>query len=1081
MFRTALRFLTVSLAAASFAPALEKIQLPISSDLTPDGKTIVFAWSDDLWTASINGGEAKKLTFHAAPDENPKISKDGKFVFFNSERTGSRQVFRMPIGGGTPEQITFHTEGSYLEDLHPTKPVILVSGVRDHAGRRPYRLLEKPLDPEKDEQLAFDADARNGRYSPDGKMILFVREGAPVYRKGYHGHQASRIWLYDINKKSFSEPVKDSTGCRYPVWARDGKSFYYVTSRSGSFNLWHHKLGQKKDQQVTKFPDDSIFAPSLSRDGKTLVFRHLFHLYHLSTKPGSSPKKIEFYHRTNLPHPKTQAFTSKSTRDATVTPTGLEWAFVAGGDIWAMDTVLKEPHRLTNSPAMESDIYFAHGGKHLYFKKDNGITVNYHRMSRTNAKDFWWTAESFDTKAITKGSKDKWGFSLSPDEKHIAWIEYPGTLMIAKPDGSEARPLLKRWNSPSYVWSPKGKYLAYSAEDENYNSDVFIVATDGKSDPVNVSRHPDSDYGPRWSPDGKTLAFVGRRFSTETDLFFVHLNRETHFRSDRDARLESARKAMAKDPQYKEDPPEKKEGDDKEKADEKEEKKPEKKADPGLQIDFEDIQKRIQRIKLSGVRPGGLQWMPDSKNLIFQSGGSIYRVSAKAGAKPAVMVKASGTILRYRETDKIYFLSGGVPAFLTRGKVTTYPFKLNYERDRAQHQRMGLRMAWRTLRDRFYDPAMNNRDWDAIRTKYEAAAGQATCKSTYGRIMSLMLGELNASHMGFYPSDFPNEWKFNEAWRDSTPHLGVRLDATRKVTFVHPNGPADRPGSGLSVGDRLVAVDGEKLGSKTSLTRLLNGRLDRDIVLSVQGKKDKEPREVTIRPTSYSQARALAGAAHLNDRQERVEKKTKGTLGYLHVARMMWDEFEKFEQHIFERGAGKDGLIIDVRDNGGGFTTDHLLTVLTQPVHAYTIGRNGKPGYPQDRLVYASWNKPIVVICNQNSFSNAEIFSHAIKTLDRGKVVGIPTAGGVISTGSATIMDLGRMRLPGRGWFLPQNGEDMELFGAVPHVIVDVRPGDLPSGKDPQLDKAIEVLKKEVKERSSKFAPAIYNSKRKKK
>jgi tricorn protease len=195
---------------------------------------------------------------------------------------------------------------------------------------------------------------------------------------------------------------------------------------------------------------------------------------------------------------------------------------------------------------------------------------------------------------------------------------------------------------------------------------------------------------------------------------------------------------------------------------------------------------------------------------------------------------------------------------------------------------------------------------------------------------------------------------------------------------------------------------------------------------------------------------------------------------------MMWDEFEKFEQHIYERGAGKDGLVIDVRDNGGGFTTDHLLTVLTQPVHAYTIGRNGQPGYPQDRLVYASWNKPIVVLCNENSFSNAEIFSHAIKTLDRGKVIGIPTAGGVISTGSANILDLGRMRLPGRGWFLPQNGEDMELHGAVPHFIIDVHPGDLPSGKDPQLDKAIEVLKEEVKERSQKLAPAIYNSQRKK-
>jgi C-terminal processing protease CtpA/Prc len=167
-----------------------------------------------------------------------------------------------------------------------------------------------------------------------------------------------------------------------------------------------------------------------------------------------------------------------------------------------------------------------------------------------------------------------------------------------------------------------------------------------------------------------------------------------------------------------------------------------------------------------------------------------------------------------------------------------------------------------------------------------------------------------------------------------------------------------------------------------------------------------------------------------------------------------------------------------MRDNGGGSTADHLLTVLTQPLHAYTVGRNGKIGYPQDRKVYASWNKPIVVLCNENSFSNAEIFTHAVKTLNRGKVIGIPTAGGVISTWSTSVLDLGRMRLPGRGWFLPQTGEDMELYGAVPHIIIDVAPNDLPSGKDPQLEKAIEILKQEVKEKGSILPRPIYRSRR---
>ena len=1060
-----------SLLTGGVSNGMSQIQLQSSATITPDSKTLVFAWAGDIWTSSLQGGKASRLTYHPAPDDTPKVSRDGKFVFFNSDRTGSEQVFRIPIQGGTPDQITFHSEGSSLEDLHPTKPVILVRGYRDHSGRRPYRLIEKNLNPNEDEEIIFDANARYGRYSPDGKKLLIVRDGAPTYRKGYEGAQASRLWLYDFTKETFTEPVKDKTGCRYPIWAPDGKSLYYVTSRSGAYNIWQHHFDKEGDRQITQYTDDSVFAPAISADGKTIVYRHLLDLHTISTQGKASPEKIDLYHRTTLEHPESETLTFRSTRDATVTPTGLEWAFEAGGEIWAMDTLLKEPNQLTNSPALESDIYFAKNGKYLYYKKDNGVIVNYWRMSKTNSKEFWWNAESFDHQPITKGPKQKYSFSLSPDEEQIAYVEYPGTLYLAKSDGSEARKLIEGWASPSYVWSPDGNHIAYAVQDYNYNSDIYIIATDGKSEPINVSRHPDSDYSPVWSPDGKILAFAGRRHSTQTDLFFVHLRRKTHFRSDRDTKIESARRAMSKDPQYKE---EKKEETTEAKT-EKPKKEDEDSQDP---IDFEDLYKRIQRIPLNGMSLSRLHWMPDSKNLTFQSDGSIHRVEAKAGAKPAVMAKASGPIIRYSDNDKIYLVADGVPSFFTKGRLSSYSFTIPINRDRVQYQRMGFKIAWRVLRDRFYDGRLNNRDWDKIRTKYELAAANAPTANEYARVMALLLGELNASHMGFYPNDFPKQWKFNEAWRSFTPHLGVRLDKKNQVTFVHPNGPADRPGSRLHIGDRILKVDDQAIRSDVSLTRTLNGRLDRDIHLSVKGEKDEAPREVIIRPISYSQARALAQSAHLDKRNTRVKNASKDKIGYLHVARMMWDEFEKFEHHIYERGAGKDGLIIDVRDNGGGFTCDHLLTVLTQPMHAYTVGRNGATGYPQDRHVYASWNKPIVVICNQNSFSNAEIFSHAIKTIDRGKLVGTPTAGGVISTGSATILELGRMRLPGRGWFLPHNGEDMELYGAVPHFIVDVRPGDLSSGKDPQLDKAIEVLKKEVKERSLKLAPPIYRSNR---
>ncbi len=207
----------------------------------------------------------------------------------------------------------------------------------------------------------------------------------------------------------------------------------------------------------------------------------------------------------------------------------------------------------------------------------------------------------------------------------------------------------------------------------------------------------------------------------------------------------------------------------------------------------------------------------------------------------------------------------------------------------------------------------------------------------------------------------------------------------------------------------------------------------------------------------------LPSANHwLRHNRKLVDDASKGTLGYLHISAMAMPNFRKFEEELVSQGAGKDGLVIDVRENPGGSITDHLLTALTQPVHAITVPRGGGQGYPQDRKVYACWNKPIVVLCNQNSFSNAEIFAHAIKTLKRGQVVGVPTAGGVISTGAAQIMDVGTLRLPFRGWYLPGDGRDMELNGAVPHHIVWPNPGDMPAGKDLQLEKAVDVLANDV-------------------
>jgi tricorn protease len=293
-----------------------------------------------------------------------------------------------------------------------------------------------------------------------------------------------------------------------------------------------------------------------------------------------------------------------------------------------------------------------------------------------------------------------------------------------------------------------------------------------------------------------------------------------------------------------------------------------------------------------------------------------------------------------------------------------------------------------------------------------------------------------------------------------------------KVKDVLPNSPAELEKSRIERGEIIRSIDGVNVDPGMDLTEVLNGPVDRDIRLSVDN-AEGERREVVLRPISYGAARNLLYEKWIRDNRKKVRDASDGLLGYVHIRGMNWPSFQKLERELYSEGAGKEGLIIDVRNNGGGFTTDHLLTMLCQPVHAITVPRGGGQGYPEDRRVYATWSKPIVVLCNQNSFSNAEIFSHAIKKLERGKLVGVPTAGGVISTGGTQIMDVGYLRLPFRGWFVLPSGEDMELNGAVPDYIIRSMPGEMPSGEDAQLDKAVGVLLEDVKARRARPMPEL--------
>ena len=1107
--RPAFPFPLLAACALFAAPAAGREPVKFADDpaLSPDGATLAFAWRGDLWRVPVAGGTAARLTAHPAADARPRFSPDGTALAFDSDRAGSRQLYTMPAAGGTPRRVSGHGEGYTLQGWFPGGGALLAVGARDHHWRNADRFL-KVVIPAEDQlpgtvgaapdELLFDAYGTDGALSPDGTKLLYVREGERWWRKGYVGPQAAQVWLWDAADGTHTEVLRPPGGARAPLWRADGNAFHYVgrgvsddgaTAASPAFNLRAYDFFKRAGRALTAFPDDSVLNPAVA--GETAVFRHLFDLYRLDlSDPEAGPVKIEIaVAPDDAPDPSDRRELDRASA-AAVSADGLEWAFAAGGDIWVMDTVLKEPLLVTRegedsktprgTAAWDTGPVFVGGDaktgpETLLFVSETDGRVDLYSATRADPAKPWWRQSDFTIARLTDTPETEADLTVSPTGDRIAFVREPGELVVADPDGTDQTVVRSGFDAPDYAWGPDGRWIAAAWQDDDFNSEIYLLPADGSRPPVNVSRHPDDDGSPAFSPDGSKLAFVGRRDGDERDVHWLFLKRDGDDETDRDRTLaEALAKFDARKPK----------GGDEAKTVAPEDRRPLTAPRPAPRFDLENIHERLRTVSIPNSYEGGPFWLDDD-TLAFGAysadGRGTYKIDlpAKPGEKgePKKLTGDTGSFLRRLGGGKAAWLSGGVPGTLKGdGKTEEYQFEANQRLAVAGRMRTGFGAAWRLMRDNWYDEAFNNRDWDAVRDKYLPAAGAAADPGQLGEVVSMMLGELNGSHLGFYPSG-GDRYDAPGAWAERTGHLGLRFEDGYegpgwKIRDVLPGGPADAAAADLGAGDIILRIDGVDLSPAVGPAAVLTGDPARDVTLTVRVENDG-PRTLTLRPTSYRAARGLLYEHWLRHNREVVDSLSDGRFGYLHIRSMNGASLTEYERQLYNVGFGRDGLIVDVRDNGGGSTADRLLTSLTQPRHAVTVPRGGGPGYPQDRKVYASWHKPVVVLCNQNSYSNAEIFSHAIKTLGRGKLVGVRTAGGVISTGSAAVTDVGRIRQPFRGWYVAATGEDMELNGAVPHVELWPAPGDVPAGKDAQLEAAVAVLAEEVKKAEATPDPPL--------
>ncbi|MCI6590766.1 MAG: S41 family peptidase [Lentisphaeraceae bacterium] len=1080
----------------------ERIYLASRPSLLPDGKHFLFEWCDAIWLAATEGGVAKVIQHSSGRDAWPLVSHDGRRFAFQSNRNGGWHVFVADIAeGAEARQVAFNSEAERPYQWSPDDSELLCFVLRDDSGSvfDQSRLAWLPVDKRAAERRLFDAPASDPAVSPDGRYILFTQEGEELYRKGFEGENAARIWCYDTQTKGFVLAVKHPSESLSPLWAPDGKGFYYVSGQGGTQNIWYHAFPGTEERQLTFFKGDSVIAPTLSADGQTMIFRQGFDFWSFNpTTPGVAPKKIVLMPEdTGLARAATRRryYTTLWNNDAfgslSATSGGMEFAFTAGGDLYVMETTLREPKLVYgDSRTQERDCTFSKDGSRLYFFSDRGDNVALLMAEKGRSDLFWWENSEFKVRPLVEDASRREALTISPDGKRLAWVEATSVLTVADADGRVIRRFPKVMRVGSYDWSPDGRWLVAALADDYSNFDIWLLSIDDPTiKPYNLSRSFTWDGLPAWSPDGQIIAWNGQRNESGTNLFYVWLRRN----DEESLRSQSYRKAIENMGLKLEDRPEASKilgatiatvpDPNRPDADASVPMQP---AAGTVQIDFEDLHERVHALPFASM--GMPIFAPDSRRILFPATidgkPGTYDITLPDQLRPRFLKSRWGYPVGWFGKDPDPKKADRLVMITSDKKIgtldETYEFGVYQELNLRDYQELGFLLAWGLLRDYYYDPAFHGADWEAIKLKYQAPARFAPSRSVFERIINSLNGELNSSHLGFYASeDSIREWERSnnfQAWEPVTSHLGVILDQNYTgdhgwmVASVIPEGPADSRQIDLKPGDLILSIDGKPVRNGMDPTLLLNGPKPGKFILEVRS--GETTRKIYIEAITYGKARELMRKAMYQGRRDYVHQRSGGTLGYINIAQMNADEYNRFEREIFAEGFDKAGMVIDVRDNTGGFTADKVLNILGVQRHSWSVPRHGNPAYLAGYWGRPVFDKPVVVLCNQNTVSNGEIFSHAIKQLGRGKLVGVQTNGGVIATNDGPLLDLGTLRRAHYGWYT-LDGTDMELHGALPDVIVENTPADTVAGRDPQLDAAIDVLQNDVRDFQREDKPFV--------
>jgi tricorn protease len=1044
-FRPALcaSILAIWFAASTQAQAQEPIRFARTPDISPDGKLVAFSYLGDIWVVEAIGGVARPVTMHEKHDICPVFSPDGKKIAFSSNRHGSYDVFVVPVQGGKPARLTFDSSDDMVNGWSPDGKSILFTSSRGTSFPANSELYTVPVTGGRAKRVsAFEG--RDGVFSPDGGMIAYVRGPGTWYRKYYRGSANDDVWIANAdgtyNRRLTTHPGQDTS----PMWSADGKAIYYVTDANQPpgtpANIVREEISIGKAGTVassaplaiTFHKDESVRRARLSAGGEWIVYECGADLWIVSTKGPSSayscaPRKLAIeVHADDKTNPDHVVTYTSGISEFAVTNDDQSIALVVHGEIFCMARGSTKAKRLTDSPAYDHSPAWSPDGKKLIFLSDRGGHEDIWLLeSAEPANVLLVKANSTKLTQLTKTDDAEQGANFSPDGKRISFIRN-GELLTMNLDGSDVKTIVSEPRVIDYEWSPDGKWIAFSRLDGNFSSEIYVVPATGPTatDPArNVTRYALFNAGITWSKNGKLAFLSERRANAGMSMFVMSLQKPA---------VQGAPKTT--------------------------------------EIDWDDIHLRVFQPTTTPAEEGSIA--PDGTRIAFRSqqngddlwvatvdGKEVSRLTM-GNLKPTQITWSQSpfsTLIYFRDgKGNIRMVNAGGPPSQSPPMV---PFQAKMTIKRDEEFAEMFDQGWRALSENFYDPTFHGANWDGIREKYRPLVQHVALREDFYDLVSLMMGELNASHLGIQgPPSVPEQ---------ITADLGLIFDdkyegTGLKVLEILKRGPADKRGLALKPGDIILSIDKMALTPDVDLAKALNDKVNESVSCEVTSNPadPKATRKIELQAVSRASIRALMYDRWVADNARHVAELSKGKLGYIHIPSMDEAGLERFVRSLYSDNFDKEAIVLDVRYNSGGNTHDRVLNYLGGKQHTFFYQRHGGMG-----AVMASsdrkFAKPVVLLINNQSYSDAEILPHAFRTLGLGKLVGEPTGGLVIGTSSYRLIDGSLFRVPRTGVFTV-NGINMEKQGVNPDVLVEAHPDQLARGIDVQLEKAVTVLTQDV-------------------